>query len=335
MAYIYRKIISGKPYYYLRISKRVNNKNITKDIAYLGNDTDKISGKLDKLPSIYKKEIRKSYRNIKNFIDTQYYLNKIKERKIKSDQYIKRELLENIEAIKLHFNSYFLKQDNKTIMETYKNFIIEMAYNTTSLEGNTITLKQADKLLRENLTPKEKNIREIFDLKNNEKVFFYLLDQEFNLDDKLIIEVHDMLMENIDLRKGYRTHEIRVFKSHFKASPAIYIKTDMDILIRWYNRQKKVLHPLVLSVMFHHKYEKIHPFADGNGRTGRMILNYLLMGHGYPPLIIKKTNRSKYLKHLSKADMSKPEEISLKYYEGLINFIAAELNESYWNNFNI
>ena len=335
MVYIYQKIVGGKPYYYLRISKRVKNKNITKDIAYLGDDVAKILVKLENLPAQYKAEIRNSFRHIKNFVDSHYYLDKVKEQNIKSDLYINRELLENVEAIKLHFNKYFLKQNSATIRETYKNFIIEFAYNTASLEGNTITLKEAEKLLKENLAPKEKTMREIFDLQNTEKVFFHLLDTGNEINHQSIIEIHDMLMENIDVRKGYRTHEIRVFKSHFDSSPVMYIKTDMDLLLKWYNKYKNKLHPLVLGAMFHHKFERIHPFSDGNGRAGRMILNHILMRNGYPPLIIKKQNRSEYLKQLAKADKSKSNAVDVKYYSGLVNYAANEFVDSYWNNFNI
>ena len=64
------------------------------------------------------------------------------------------------------------KLDDKTIKETYKDFLIDFAFNTTSIEGNTITLAEVDRLLRENLTPRNRTLREIYDLQNTEKVFF-------------------------------------------------------------------------------------------------------------------------------------------------------------------
>lgn len=104
-----------------------------------------------------------------------------------------------------------------------------------------------------------------------------------------------MLIENIDKRKGYRMQDIRVFKSHFDASPAEYVKADIGILFKWYEANKSKLHPLVISAAFHHKLEKIHPFHDGNGRTGRMMMNYMLMLFGYPPVIIPKKSILDYL----------------------------------------
>ncbi len=331
MAYIYKKMINGKPYYYLRISKRVKGRSITKDVAYLGNDVSRISSRLDKLPAEYRKEIRKGYRNIRKFIESNHYLEKVG--KLKENKYLSKDILKETEAVRLHFNDRFLKLDSRTRDEVYKNFLIDFAFNTTSIEGNTITLKEADKLLKENLTPKERSPREIFDLQNTEKVFFYLLEERPRFDSSLMVKVHDDLMKNIDSREGFRTHDIKVFRSNFEASPAKYIKTDISLLFRWYHRFEKRLHPLVLASLFHHKFESIHPFSDGNGRTGRMILNYILILRGYPPLIVKKKNRADYLRRLSKADKADINSINPGLYSGLAEYMAEELINSYWNNF--
>lgn len=335
MAYIYRKTKNGKDYYYLRISKRLKGRVFTKDIAYLGNNIPKVISKLDNLPDKYATEIRKSYEKIKYFIDSNTYLEKVKKLNIKDDDYLKREILENIEAIKLHFKTNFLKLNEKTIMNTYKNFLVEFAYNTTSIEGNTITLQEANKLLRENLTPKEKSLREVYDLQNTQETFFNLLENKPKFNHELIIEIYKGLMKNIDERTGYRTHDIRVFKSHFKSPPAKYVKIDMELLLKWHNENEKKLHPLVLSVLFHQKFEKIHPFSDGNGRTGRMLLNYMLIIKGCPPFIIQRKNRSEYLKNLSNADKSYLNGIEVKHYSGLVNYVGDEFVESYWNTFNV
>ena len=149
MAYIYKKIVKGKPYYYLRVSKRVKGKIVVKDIAYLGSNPNDIKERLKEIPEKYKGEIRKTYRKIKKSIESEHYLNKIKKSKLKEDLFIDKKLLLEIEANKLHFNTEFLKLDTKTKNEIYHQFLIDFAYNTTSLEGNTITLEEAHKLLTE------------------------------------------------------------------------------------------------------------------------------------------------------------------------------------------
>ena len=146
-------------------------------------------------------------------------------------------------------------------------------------------------------------------------------------------KIHSGLMENIDPRKGYRVVDVHVIRANFDATPAPFVKTDMDLLLKWYNENKKKLHPLVLAAIFHHKFEKIHPFMDGNGRTGRMVLNYILMKNYYPPLIIHKKTRADYLEVLRKADKSDLTKSSKENYSSLAQFIADEMIVSYWNLF--
>jgi Fic family protein len=334
MVYIYKKTIGGKPYYYLRASVRKKNKVISKDIHYLGSDINAIKNKLKAIPTKYSDEIRKTYKTINRFVEVNHYLEKVKLLKLKKDLFLSKDDLENLESCRLHWNNSFLKLDSLTREETLKNFIIEFAFNTTSLEGNTITLKQAQSLLQDNLTPKNKTLREIYDLQNTEKVFNKLFDTtKRDINHELICEIHDELLENIDARKGYRTADVRVFKANFKSTPAPYVKADMNLLIKWYNENEKNLHPFVLSTMFHHKFEKIHPFMDGNGRTGRMLLNYILLKKEHPPLMIRKKNRLIYLEKLHKADECDLTKNNAEDYKQLIEFNAKEMSENYWNIF--
>lgn len=331
MAYIYKKIIGKKPYYYLRASERKGKRIIVKDIAYLGNSISEVKKKIKNIPK-YKDKIRKAYKTIHNFLESNYYLEKTSKLKLKKDIFLDKKLLE-IKACKLHYNKKFQKNDEITKKETWKNFLIEFAFNTTSIEGNTITLNQARNLLEEGLTPKNKTLREIYDLQNTEKVFLEMLESKKELNHELINNIHSKLMKNIDTRIGYRTSDVKVVKSHFKPTPFPYIKTDLNLLIKWYNENKKKMHPLVLASIFHHKFEKIHPFYDGNGRTGRMIMNLILMKHKYPPLIIHKKNRPEYLDSLGKADKSGLTVAKKEDYFKLIQFIADELTNHYWDLF--
>jgi len=334
MAYIYRKIIGEKTYYYLRASLKKNGKMITKDIKYLGNDINTIKNNLQSIPIKYSEEIRKTYKTINRFLEVNTYLEHIKKLKMKNNDYLNKESLENVEACKIHWNEKFRSLDKTTKEETLKNFIIEFAFNTTSIEGNTITLKQAQNLLLDNLTPKNKTLREIYDLQNTEKVFMKIIDNSIReINHESICTIHDELLENIDTRKGYRTTDVRVFKANFKSTPAPYVKTDMELLLKWYNENKNKLHPFVLAAIFHHKFEKIHPFMDGNGRTGRMLLNSILLKNNYPPTIIRKKNRLTYLEKLRKADDCPLTKTTVQDYKPLTEFSAREMTESYWNIF--
>ncbi len=331
MVYIYRKIIGNKPYYYLRASERKGDKIIVKDVSYLGNSIEEVKISLAKLKK-YKEDIRKAYKTIHNFVDSNYYLEKVKSLKLRKDEFLADKLY-GVEACKLHYNAVFKKQNALTKKEILKHFIIEFAYNTASIEGNTITLKEAKNLLMEGLTPKDRTLREIYDLQNTEIVFNDLFNSNEDISHDLMIKVHTKLMANIDSRIGYRLHDVRVIQAGFKATPAPYVKIDMDILLKWYNLNKKSLHPLVLATIFHHKFEKIHPFMDGNGRTGRMLLNFILMRNEHPPLIISKKERNDYLNSLKEADRIDLNSSDRKSYLHLVQFVADEMGKYYWSAF--
>jgi len=333
MVYIYKKPIGNKKYYYLRASERKGKKMITKDIAYLGNSIEEVKLNLDKL-SKYKEQIRKSYKIIESFLESNRFLEKTHRLKLKKDDFLKSKT-DEVEACKIHYNEIFKKLDMQTKREVFKNYIVEFAYNTASIEGNTINLEEARNLLDRGITPKNKTLREVYDLQNTEKVFFELLNSKLDnlLRHKTIIMIHDALLANIDERKGYRTTNIRVVKSNFDASPGTYVQTDMDLLLKWYNKYKNNLHPLVLANIFHHKFEKIHPFMDGNGRTGRMLMNWILLNNNLPPTITHKKTRQKYLESMREADLSDLWKVDANRYSDLISYGIDEFIGTYWNIF--
>ena len=332
MAYIHKKIIGNTPYYTLRISYRKDGRVITKDLESLGSNLSKIS--IEDLEKRHKAEIKKSYKTIKKFLEKNYYYGQTK--KLKKDAFLSSEQLRRVEACKLHFQEKFLQLDEKTQKSFFEQFLIRFANNSTAIEGNTITLAQATKLLREGILPKGKDIREVYDLQNTKQVFEELLFNEnfsFSIDD--VSFVHDSLLKNIDLRTGLRDHDISILGQPFTPSPARYVKEDLELLLSWLKKQHH-LHPLVLTVLFHHKFEAIHPFSDGNGRTGRMLLNILLLQKEFPPLVVAQRRRSEYLRALNKADMAIKKDlfsIDKKHYEPLFSFMVDSFEETYWDVF--
>jgi Fic family protein len=322
MVYVYIKTNGKDKYYYLRIDKRVNGKKIVKDIQYLGKDVSKID--INKLldHKLYGSEIRKSYKTINKFLTNNYYINKIKKLKLKKNKYLSTDEIVKLESIKLHFKSRFNRLDDITKKEILDNFIISYTYNTTSIEGNTIPLINVKKILSNqkfNLTSKP---REIYDLRNTKNTF-PLVYSKSKLTKKFIIEIHKNLLKDMDERVDFRNYDVRVTKSHFDSAPYFRIEKELDELLNWYNQSEE--NAFVKAVIFHHKFEKIHPFADGNGRTGRILLNYILIKDNYPPIIITRKNRSDYIDTLSIVDKGN--------YKPLISFILNEYISNYWSNF--
>ncbi len=323
MAYIYEKVKGNNTYYYLRLDKKVKGKKIVKDIAYLGNNLQKININTILNNTEYKKEINKSYKTINKYLSSKYYLEKAKAKKFKKNKHLTKEQQINLEAIKLHFNNRFLKLHKQTQLDIYNNFLISFTYNSTAIEGNTILLRDVKKILSdEKINLKDKTLREVYDLRNTKDTFFDVFNKKISV--KLIINTHKGLMKDIDNRIDFRNFDVRVIKARFKSAPYFRIEKEINELIKWHNDFKD--NSFVKSILFHHKFEQIHPFADGNGRTGRILLNNILLNNKFPPIIITRKNRTKYLDNLEIAD--KKED-----YKPLIAFMIQEYEQSYWENF--
>jgi len=312
--FIEKKIINGKSYYYLKHSFRSGNKVKTKTFAYLGDKKD--NKKIEELKKSFNKE----------------KLKKIKEELFQEKDWnalLLKKDKEKIKDIKKEFSFKLKKLDEKTKKDMFDDFLTHFIYNTNAIEGNTLTLRETDLLLNKSITPQGRTLREIHDHLNSRDVFYYSQKNNLEISSKTIILIHDMLMEKIDERKGYRNGNVKVIGATFKSSPFQYIKTDMNLILRWYNKNKKKLHPIILASLFHHKFEKIHPFYDGNGRTGRMIINLILMKNEIPPIILSNKQRKKYYSVLSEADKTGLTEIT-EDFKPLVNFISTQVLKT-WN----
>ena len=316
--FIEKKIINGKPYYYLKASFRFGDKIKTKTLAYIGDKKDK-----EKIEKLKKKFNKKRLDLIKKDLGKEI----LKEKNWNSLLLEKRDF-EKIEIIKKNFSDKLKSLDGKTRKEMFDDFLTLFIFNSNAIEGNTLTLRETDLLLNKGITPQGKTLREINDHLNSKKVFYYLLERDFSISNKEIVMIHDMLMENIDERKGYRIHNVRVIGAKFKSTPAKYVKADMNILIRWYNKNKNKLHPIILSSLFHHKFEKIHPFYDGNGRTGRMLMNFILLSSRISPIIVSNKQRQRYYSVLSKADNVNLIEIT-ENYRPLLKFVSTQVLKTF------
>jgi len=309
--FVEKKIIHGKFYFYLKHSFRLNGKVKTKTLAYIGNTKD--SDKIKKFEKIFnekkldeiKKELEKEKINWSEIL----LLDKDKER---------------IKEIKKSFVQKLKILDKKTKKEMFDDFLTCFVFNTNAIEGNTLTLKETDLLLNKGITPQGKTLREINDHLNSKEVFYYLQEKNPPITCKTIILIHDKLMKNIDERMGYRDQNVRVVGTTFKSTPFQYVKTDMDLLLKWYKKNKTKLHPVVLGALFHHKFEKIHPFYDGNGRTGRMILNLILLQNKIPPVVLSNKQRKTYYLALSKADKIGLTEIK-ENFKFIVKFISTQI----------
>ncbi len=314
--FVEKKIIGKNSYYYLKHSFRINGKVKTKTLAYIGSEKD--LRKINKLKSKFTKAKLEKIK--KGFAD------EMRENwdKILLDK--KEEI--KIDLIRKEFSLKLKQLNHQTKKEMFDDFLTYFVFNTNAIEGNTLTLKETNLLLNEGITPRGRSLREINDHLNSKKVFYYLYEGSRGINENLIIKIHDMLLENIDNRKGYRNQNVRVIGAMFEPSPHRYIKTDIGLLLKWYRKNLKRLHPVILASIFHHKFEKIHPFYDGNGRTGRMLLNLILIKNNFPPVVLSNQQRKTYYSVLSKADKVTITEIT-EEFKALVKFITLQVIKTY------
>jgi len=316
--YVEKKKIGKGTYNYLRISARVDDTVKTKTVAYLGKGTmskKEIEAAVSRVP---KHVIAGAKDSLKESIED---LNA---------GFLSSAQLKRLDSIKKDFARKLKSRDKRLLEDMFRDFKTYYIYNTNSIEGNTLTLEETGMLLNENRTPAGKDLREVYDHINEKEAFDWLLDRRPEIDLRQIIWIHSMLLKGIDLRVGgFRKHDVRVLGADFNTTPAEYVYTDMNLLMRWYDRHKRKLHPLILAALFHEKFERIHPFYDGNGRTGRMLLNLILLRSGFPPLIVENKKRKEYYAVLAtghKADLTKAQP---EHYKPIVDFCYRQIVDTY------
>jgi Fic family protein len=213
------------------------------------------------------------------------------------------EKIKKIEAMNLQYKQIVKELHPKNIKDLWKRFIANYVFESNALEGNSLTLKNVAEVVFEKRISQGKDLREIYDAQNSYNAFLQLIKKKKSMDHTFIIKLHKQVLDKIDDRTGYRNVPMSIVgKPTVKLSKPENIKEDMTRLLKWYNQHENTLYPLELAFKFHTKFEQIEPFCDGNGRVGRLLLNYILMKKRYFPVIIRKTSRKRYIKALEAAD---------------------------------
>ena len=183
-------------------------------------------------------------------------------------------------------------------LERFKEqFMVEYTYNSNAIEGNTLTLEETALVVLEGLTINKKPLKCHLEAIGHKEAFGYVSDiaKEYqDLTEKIIREIHDIvLMDRPKDRGKYREVPIKIMGALDTPPSHLEIPGEMSKLIAEYALDTR--HPIIKIVDFHIKFERIHPFIDGNGRTGRLIMNLELIKAGYAPVNIKFKDRELYI----------------------------------------
>ncbi len=181
--------------------------------------------------------------------------------------------------------------------EKLKNdFLVEYTYNSNAIEGSTLTLKETA-LVLEGITIDQKPLKEHLEAIGHKEAYLYvenLVKDNIPISERIIREIHTLVLVDRPEDKGvFRKIRVKILGTDFKTSDPMNIRNDIQNLLMTY-KSMKLNHIIEKIAYFHRTFERIHPFIDGNGRTGRLLLNMELMKNHYPAINIKYTDRRKY-----------------------------------------
>ncbi len=286
MAFIRKKIINEKERFYLERSVRLPTGKIKKYSVYLSNyPADKDTSEQD----------NRLNENIKiSMLD--YAIKQYKKSGIYDETVIKK-----IEEAKLEYKEIIKKLTKKQFNDILDRFTANFTYESNAIEGNSLTLKDVTIIIHERILPKNKDLREIYETLNTRDAIEEIFRKKIKIKKEDIIKLHKILIKNTGVTPGFKKIPNFLLGRNIKTTPPERVEREIDELLEWYHKNKEI-HPLMRAVIFHGRFEKIHPFEDGNGRTGRLLVNAILINNDYPPLIIRKTQRIAYFSALEAFD---------------------------------
>ncbi len=224
-----------------------------------------------------------------------------------------------------------------------KKVRLEFNYNSNHIEGNTLTYGETELLLLFDETHGSRPMRDYEEMKAHDvafqKIKEWATDTETPLTEQDIKNLNQIILvqpfwKNAITPDGQPTRR-QITVGNYKTQPNSVrlpngelfeytapqeVPIKMQELMEWYRDEQTTLHPITLAAMFHYKFVCIHPFDDGNGRVSRLLMNYVLLAHKLPPVVIKSSDKQNYLHALHLADTGQ--------YEAFIRYIAAQVVSS-------
>lgn len=193
----------------------------------------------------------------------------------------------------------------KSRKDLYDQLVLSFTYNTNSIEGSTLTENETADIIFEGLTIRNKGLVEHLEAKNHQRALDYLfgvISSNYKITEAFVLKLHEILMTGIRDDAGmYRSHGVRIVGSNVPTSNHLSVPKHMKELIATINNSQSDSIVHVSSI--HARFEQIHPFSDGNGRVGRLIMMAMLLRVNFAPAIIKKEKKREYYKYLRKAQL--------------------------------
>lgn len=206
--------------------------------------------------------------------------------------------------------------------EFYKWLKTELAYTSNAIEGNTLTRKETRLVIEENLTSSSKPLKNYIEAVNHAKAFckiLELIENNSTLNENTILDIHKIILIGLDDTSAgfYRNCRVRISGSNTILPNPLKVPVLMEEFYKWLSANIK--NEPITAIMAHLKFVSIHPFTDGNGRTARLLMNVLLLKYGYAPIIVRPTDRKKYLTAIENYQTKNDEENYIKFMLRILN----------------
>lgn len=213
-----------------------------------------------------------------------------------------------------------------------EEFTVEYTYNSNAIEGNTLTLRETDMVLR-GLTIDQKPLKDHMEAVGHKEAFDYvreLVQEEAPLSERVIQQIHYLVLaDKKDDRGVYRRVPVRIMGAQHEPVQPYLIRPMMEQLLADFAASQE--HIVTKLARFHIEFEGIHPFIDGSGRTGWLLVNLELMKAGYPPIDIKFTDRMAYYdafdEYHVKHNLSAMEKLFARYIDERLDGYLSMLRE--------
>lgn len=212
------------------------------------------------------------------------------------------------------------------------DFMIDFIYNSNAIEGNTLTLEETALVLKEGITIDKKPLSHHLEAVGHKEAYYYveeIVQEKQDLSEAIIKNIHSLVLMGASSDKGkYRSVPVMITGSSHTPSQPFEIPFQMEQLMKEYHTNMKNMHVVERIATFHLTFESIHPFIDGNGRTGRLLMNLDLLSAGYPPISMKFQDTRRYYDsfkhyHEHNKDASKLVELVKEYVqEELVRYIS-------------
>lgn len=229
-------------------------------------------------------------------------------------------ILEEIEKNKQKLQKLLENFNNKK--EMYKWLKTELAYTSNAIEGNTLTRKETELVIDDGITSTSKPLQHYIEAVNHAKAFekiITFLDEDKNINENFILNIHKIILTGLDDDNAgfYRNCRVRISGSTVIMPNPIKVP---DLMTNFYNwLSDNIDNEPITAILAHLKFVSIHPFVDGNGRCARLLMNTILLKFGFAPIVIRPTDRKKYLSVVENYQLKGNDKPYLTFMLNLLN----------------